>query len=143
VLSILIGINDAADYVRTPAEAPGVEEFERVYRHILTQCKEVNPGILFVLGIPFVYPVGQRKDNWASWQDETAKRAAVTRKLAAGFNAVLVDYPSVFDKAMKDTPIEYWIWDGVHPTISGHELMAREWIRQVSERLKFLRGYKY
>jgi lysophospholipase L1-like esterase len=143
VLSILIGINDAADFVRKPAEAPGVEEFELVYRHILTQCKEANPGILFVLGIPFVYPVGQRKDNWESWRDETSKRAEITKKMAAGFGAILVDYPAVFDKAMKDTPMDYWIWDGVHPTIFGHELMAREWINQVSRRLKFLRKYSY
>ena len=47
------------------------------------------------------------------------------------------------DRAMAKTPAEYWIWDGVHPTISGHELMAREWIRQVSRRLRFLRYYKY
>lgn len=34
-----------------------------------------------------------------------------------------------------------WIWDGVHPTVFGHELMAREWIRQVSNRLAFLKLY--
>jgi lysophospholipase L1-like esterase len=28
-------------------------------------------------------------------------------------------------------------WDGVHPTVAGHELMAREWISQVEKRLKF------
>lgn len=29
------------------------------------------------------------------------------------------------------------LWDGVHPTAFGHELMAREWIKQVSSRLRF------
>ena len=51
-------------------------------------------------------------------------------------------HESVFDKASKRAPIEYWIWDGIHPTVPGHELMAREWIRRVSTRLKFLRIYK-
>jgi hypothetical protein len=58
------------------------------------------------------------------------------------FNSVLVDFPAVFDKAIKRMPAEYWIWDGIHPTVPAHELMAREWLKQVGVRLKFLRKYK-
>jgi len=25
--------------------------------------------------------------------------------------------------------IEYWLWDGVHPTSKGHEFIKREWIK--------------
>ena len=35
----------------------------------------------------------------------------------------------VFDAACKVAPAEHWIWDGVHPTYSGHQLMADEWER--------------
>jgi len=37
----------------------------------------------------------------------------------------------VFDDACKLAPAEHWIWDGVHPTYSGHQLMADEWERTV------------
>jgi phospholipase/lecithinase/hemolysin len=54
---------------------------------------------------------------------------------------VLVDYPAVITKAVSGKPIEYWIWDGIHPTVFAHELMAREWLKQVSSRLDFLKKY--
>ncbi|QHV93553.1 SGNH/GDSL hydrolase family protein [Spirosoma endbachense] len=142
VLSILIGINDTAAVVNKPAEAMSSEQFETVYRQLLTDSKSQNPATLFVLGIPFVYPVGKRKENWELWRDDTTKRQEVVRKLATEFEAVLVDYPAVFDKAMKNTPAEYWIWDGIHPTVFAHELMAREWIKQASSRLRFLKKYR-
>jgi lysophospholipase L1-like esterase len=139
VLSILIGINDAAATLNKPAEATTVDEFESIYRGLLTDCRRANPEILFVLGIPFVYPVGKRAENFEKWRDDTNNRQAVIRKLAGEFDAVVVDYPAVFDKALKKAPAEYWIWDGIHPTVFAHELMAREWIKQVGKRLRFLR----
>jgi lysophospholipase L1-like esterase len=27
----------------------------------------------------------------------------------------------------------HWIWDGVHPTYSGHQVLADEWVRVVRE----------
>lgn len=143
VLSMLIGINDTAAVINKPAEAISLEQFETIYRKLLTESKNQNPVSLFVLGIPFVYPVGKRSENWELWRDDTVKRQAIVRKLAAEFNAVVVDYPALFDKAITETPAEYWIWDGIHPTVFAHELMAREWIKQVSYRLKFLKKYRH
>ena len=139
VLSILVGINDTGATINKPAEATTTEEFENIYRSLLTDCRRANPEILFVLGIPFVYPVGKRIENFEKWRGDTVKRQDVVRKLASEFDAVLIDYPAVFDKAIQKAPIEYWIWDGVHPTVFAHELMAREWMKQVGKRLRFLR----
>lgn len=139
VLSILIGINDTGATINKPAEATTAEEFETIYRSLLNDCRRANPEILFVLGIPFVYPVGKRIENFEKWRDDTVNRQAVVRKLAGEFDAVLIDYPAVFDKAIQKAPIDYWIWDGVHPTVFAHELMAREWMKQVGKRLRFLR----
>lgn len=33
--------------------------------------------------------------------------------------------------ACKKAPPSYWIWDGIHPTYSGHQIMADEWERVV------------
>lgn len=139
ILSILVGINDTGATINKPAEATTAEEFENIYRSLLNDCRRANPEILFVLGLPFVYPIGKRIEHWEQWRDDTSKRQAVVRKLAGEFDAVLIDYPTVFDKASQKAPIEYWIWDGVHPTVFAHELMAREWMKQVGKRLRFLR----
>lgn len=143
VLSLLIGINDTAAFVDKPAASAGLSAFESGYRDLLNQTQQQNPDTLFVLGLPFVYPVGKRAEKWELWRDDTAKRQAIIRTLATEFDAVLVDYPALLDKAMIRKSAEYWIWDGIHPTVFAHELMAREWIKQVSHRLKFLKKYHY
>jgi len=142
VLSILIGINDTAATIDKPNEASTPAQFETVYRGLLEQSRQMNPDILLVLGIPSVYRVGKRNESWEQWRDDTAARQVVIRKLATEFDAVLVDYPAVLNKAISRKNAEYWVWDGIHPTVFAHELMAREWLKQVSHRLKFLRKYK-
>jgi len=143
VLSLLVGINDVAAIVDKRPEAKSLVEFETGYRRLLTQSKEQNPSILFVLGLPWVFPVGARKDKFEMWRDETLKRANVVTKLSKEFDAILVDFPAVFENAKNEAPIDYWSWDGIHPRVFGHELMAREWIKHVSSRLKFLNFYGY
>jgi lysophospholipase L1-like esterase len=140
VLSILIGINDASSALD---EGQTLQTYEITYRQLLKETKQAFSNLLLVLGIPFVLPVGARKENYTAWKEATTQRAQVVRALAREFGAVVVDYPKVFDQAIKKAPLEYWIWDGIHPSVPGHELMAREWIRQVSQSLPFLKKYKY
>ncbi|MBC8052922.1 MAG: SGNH/GDSL hydrolase family protein [Sphingobacteriaceae bacterium] len=144
VLSILVGINDTSSFLNqqnTPEENYNL--FETNYRDILNQSRQQNPDTLFVIGLPFAYPVAKLKDKWSHYRDTLAELTVRIKKLAKEFDAVIVNFPAVFDKASKKAPIEYWMWDGIHPTVPGHELMAREWIKQVSARLKFLKSYKY
>ena len=47
--------------------------------------------------------------------------------------AALVQFQPVFDEAAKRAPADYWVWDNVHPTYRGHQLMADEWERVVRE----------
>ena len=144
VLSLLIGINDTAAEINKTANAKTIGEYEEGYRKLLQQCKTQKPDTMFVLAVPFVYPVGERKNKWQEWKNGVEQRAQIVKKLAAEFDAVLIDYAAVFDRAIQRAPAEYWIWDGIHPTVFGHELMAREWIKQVAARLKFLKTkYKY
>ena len=143
VLSLLVGINDVAAVVEKNPSAKDLGEFEEGYRKLLSLSKQANPDILFVLGIPFVFPVGARKENWEWWKSETLLRAEIVRKIANEFDTVIVDFAQVFEQAADLAPIDYWVWDGVHPTVFGHELMAREWIKQVSSSLTFLKNYSY
>lgn len=143
VVSILIGINDTAAAVEKTQDAQTVDEFETGYRDLLTRSRSVKPNLLLVLGLPFVTAVGKRKENFDEWKRETAQRAIRVQKLAGEFDALLVDYPAVFDKAESKAPADYWIWDGIHPTVAGHELMAREWIKVAAKKLDFLKAYHY
>lgn len=141
VLSLLVGINDVNAIIEGKEKAMDAKTFDATYRKLLTSCREQNPNLLIVLGLPFFFASGWRKDQYEKWHPLTMERAEIVKRIAADFNAVLVDYSKVFEEAQKQAPIDYWIWDGVHPTAFGHELMAREWIKQVSKRLKFLKIY--
>jgi len=138
VLSILIGVNDTHSVVRqqnivTP------EKYEEVYRSILTQTKTVLPDCMLVLCEPFILPVGRVKDSLAVFNEDIQKRQQIVRNLAKEFDAVFVPLQKIFTDAVSRASNEYWMWDGIHPTYSGHELMTKQWIKEVSKRLKFLK----
>ncbi|ANY66140.1 lysophospholipase [Paenibacillus sp. BIHB 4019] len=130
VLSILIGVNDA--WRTMSGEASGAtDRFERAYRHLLEETAEVLPQTRFVLVEPFILKTGVTLERWDEWQQIIKGYQEKTAALAAEYNAVLVRVQHVFDKASEVTGAAYWLWDGVHPTAAGHELLAREWLSTV------------
>ena len=137
VLSILVGVNDSSSVVVHWEPVVTVEKYEETYQSLLVQTLAKFPEIVFVLCEPFILPVGRVKENWDTYHSDIVQRQAVVRKLASKYNAVFVAFQEVFDQACEKASADYWIWDGVHPTVAGHELMAREWIRQVEKRIKF------
>jgi lysophospholipase L1-like esterase len=142
VLSILVGINDAARLMdKSSVDPKDLQEFEDTYRDLLQQVRKQDPQTLIVLCLPFLAPVGKVKDKWERYQSTVSSFTLSVRKLAVEFDAVVVDFQMVFQKGAERAPDSYWIWDGIHPTVPGHELMAREWLKQVSRRLKFLKIY--
>ncbi len=124
VLSMLIGINDSA---KVP-----LDQYEQIYDRLLAETKAALPNIKFVLCEPFYLPKGGHRDGDARDQD-VKKRQAIVAKLAEKHHAALVRLQRVFDEACQRAPAEYWVWDGVHPTYSGHQLVADEWVRAVSQ----------
>ncbi len=124
VLSILIGINDHSHGVP-------LDQYEQVYDALLAEAVTANPKLRLVLCEPFTLPVGKRKEDYETWRAGVQARQDVVARLAAKYGAALVRFQPVFDAACKVAPAEHWIWDGVHPTYSGHQLMADEWERTV------------
>jgi len=135
VLSILVGVNDSSSVVYHWEPIISVEKYEETYQSLLEQTRAKYPEIVFVLCEPFILPVGKVKENWEAYQADMAKRQAVVRKLALQYKAVFIGLQQVFEKACKKAPADYWIWDGVHPTVAGHELITREWIKLVGKRI--------
>ena len=137
VLSILVGVNDANSIVFNRQPSVSVEQYHEVYQELLEKTRALFPEIILVLCEPFVLKVGRMNEKWEASYSDMLKRQAIVRKLAEKNNAVFVGFQEVFDKACEKVPCDYWIWDGVHPTVPGHELMAREWMKQVEKRISF------
>ena len=126
VLSILIGVNDNSHGVPP-------EQFEQIYDKLLADTRAANPNVRLVLCAPFTLPVGKRAVNYEAWSAGLKQREAIVAKLAQKHHTALVRFQPVFEAACKRAPAEHWIWDGVHPTYSGQQLMADEWVRAVRE----------
>ncbi len=138
VISILIGVNDTNSVVNKKSPVT-VEKYEEVYRLLLQQTYQQFPDCLLVLCEPFILPVGNIKRNWDGWKEDITKRQKLVLELSTEFHTVFVPLQQVFLDACKKASADYWIWDGIHPTYSGHELITKEWLKQTSKRLPSLR----
>lgn len=119
VLSILIGVNDDGRGI-------SLEQYEQVYNKLIEDAKRANPNLKLVIGEPFWNP----KITLSEMQ---RGRQAIAAKLAKQHGAAFIPYQQLFNEATKRAPADYWIWDSVHPTYRGHQLMADEWERVVRE----------
>ena len=124
ILSILVGVNDSGKSIP-------VDQYEAVYDKLLTDTLAANPKVKLVLCAPFGLPVGKKKEIYETWSADLRARQGVVEKLAKKHHAALVQLQAVFEDASKRAPAETWIWDGVHPTYAGHQLIADEWVKTV------------
>jgi lysophospholipase L1-like esterase len=133
VVSILIGINDI---LAALGEAKDLDKqkFHDQIATLLTLTRKNLPKSLLVLGEPFILPVGMVAGNQARWVEMVTAAQGILKKISGEFNTLFVPYQSAFTNASKRAEASYWIWDGIHPTYSGHGLMKEVWIETVRKR---------
>ena len=124
LISIMIGINDIwheFDFCN------GVEcdRYEFIYRELLKWSRNKFPCIQFILIDPFILSNSNLPKGMAT---EVASRRIVVKKLAREFHALHLDTQELFDAACNTAPTNHWSYDGVHPTIAGHRLLANAWL---------------
>ena len=123
LLSVMIGVNDNGKGV-------ALDIYENTYDKILTEARAQNPKLKLVLMEPFV----RHPDKPVP--EGIFARQSIVAKLALKHGAALVRLQKLFDDAAAKTADDYWVWDSVHPTYRGHQLMADEWERVVRETWK-------
>ena len=116
--SIMIGVNDSNHGI-----AP--KRYEDVFNMLLDDL----PNSKFILMEPFRYRNQQDDELWARHSELIAAYQQIVRKIAAERNAIFVPLAEVFEEAFQKAPREYWIWDGIHPTCAGHQLVSRAWLK--------------
>jgi lysophospholipase L1-like esterase len=124
ILSILIGVNDLNSRV-------SAELYEQQYDKLLADTVKALPNIKIVLCEPFGLPTGPKAANWETYRADLAARQTIVARLSRKYHTPVVHFQNMFENAVKRAPADYWIWDGVHPTFCGHQLMADEWNRTV------------
>ena len=126
ILSILIGVNDKGKGVP-------LDRYEQTYDKIITAAKAANPQLKLVLCEPFVVNHRATEPQHGSPNADIVKRQEIVARLAKKHGAALVKFQAALDRATERAPAAHWIWDDIHPTYSGHQILADEWERAVRE----------
>jgi len=128
VLSILIGVNDMWHKMNGKYDGT-VETYRTGYDALIKDTLKKLPNTTIVICEPFALKCGAVKDNWFPEMDE---RRAVAKEIAEKHNTYWVPFQTMFDEAIAaGTKPEHWARDGVHPSFSGHSLMAQTWRKVV------------
>ena len=134
VLSILVGINDVG-FTMWEQSGSGPERFGRIYQLLLDEARAANPALLTVLMEPFVMPVGDRKDTYQDWLSLLRPLQEQTRLIAERNGAIFIPLQERFERLCQVREASYWVWDGIHPTVSGHQVIADAWMEAVGPAL--------
>lgn len=128
VMSILIGVNDVWHEL---SEQNGVdaEKYFKIYSMLIEEVKEALPDVKMIILEPFVLKGEATEQNLEYFYSETQKRAEKARMVADKYGLKFVPLQEKFNEAEKLAPSSYWLFDGVHPTYAGHEILKREWIK--------------
>ena len=129
ILTILVGINNVL-------KNKGLDTFEADYRHLLDASRKQNPDLRIVLIDPFAQKFGlpDHPERWPRFRAETDRLRGIVARLAKDYDAVHIRTQELFDAAAEAVSIEHWLWDGIHPTEQGQELIARHWLKEVNAR---------
>lgn len=132
LISILVGVNDATSVVSGDPRG-ATDRFERIYDQLLSETREVLPETGLVLCEPFIIRTETTAKDWTLLRKKMDEYRSIVRELAHTYNTLFVPLQEVFDQAAEKVTPEYWIWDGIHPTAAGHQLIADEWIKVVQK----------
>ena len=132
-MSLLIGINDVWHEV---AYKNGVStpKFEKIYNMLLDEIFEALPHIKIMLLEPFVLPgsatvsTEEIPNRWEMFDTAARANAQVVRKIAKERNLPFIALQDQFTELNAAHP-GIWLFDGVHPSVCGHQVIMREWIK--------------
>ena len=128
-MSILIGVNDVWHEI---ARENGVDndKFFKIYSMLIEEVKEALPNIKIMILEPFTLLGSANEETYEStFRPEVLKRADSSREIAEKYNLPFIPLQKLLDDALALAPADYWLYDGVHPTPAGHELIKREWLK--------------
>ena len=127
-LSVMIGINDVWRQYDTPFIVDGhvyLDEYEATLRELIAATKPMVEGL--VLMTPF-YIESNAQDAMRRTMDEYG---AVVKRIAGEHGLLCVDTQAAFNEVLRELYSATLAWDRVHPTQTGHMVLARAFLKAV------------
>ena len=133
-ISILIGVNDVWHEFGSH-NGVDADKFEKIYCMLIEEIREALPNVKIMILEPFCLKGSatenseEQPNKWNIFDSEVRKRADKAKKVAEKYNLTFVELQNVFEEATETMDATCWLYDGVHPTAMGHELIKREWMK--------------
>ena len=158
IISILAGINDVGKGMGMPYKMT-TDKFIKVYQLMIDDIKALLKDIKIIICEPFYLELNSFNEPYANTpyvfceeyfkpcyipEDKermVAMRKEITymqqelKKLAQKNRCIFVPLQEKFLTLSEKIPPEYLVWDTVHPTIVGHEIIARKWLEVCEKEL--------
>ena len=132
--SIYIGVNDTWHEI-DGNNGVETEKFEKIYIMLIDEILAACPGIKLMIISPYVIEgpatcsTDEAPDRFERFKNDVAQKAAVAKRMAEKYGLPLVELQPAFDDACTKAASVHWAGDGVHPTLFGHEIIKRLWIK--------------
>ena len=133
IASIFIGVNDTWHEIGSK-NGVSTERFEKIYEMMLEDIYVALPDIKLILIAPFVLEgsatcnTEEIPNRLAQFISDVSDKAAAVKRIAQKYNLPLIELQPIFDEACKKASPDYWAYDGVHPTLAGHNIIKNLWI---------------
>lgn len=127
-LSVMIGINDVWRQFDSPLQTEhhvDTEEYADTLRSLLAQIRPALKGL--IVCSPYVIDPNSA-DPMRAAMDQCR---AACRTIAGEFDALYVDTQEPFDTYLRHHHPNQLCWDRIHPSATGHMLIARAWLDAV------------
>ncbi len=125
LFSLLIGVNDTIQAMHGTSKVKDAD-FIQIYAGLVDAVLERKPATQVLLLEPFLVEVGEVTPQWKAHL--AVRQQAITRfAQERGFS--LVPLQSILDAACDRAPVDYWAYDGIHPTHAGFSLLADAWLK--------------
>ncbi len=158
VISILAGVNDGLFGFGKGITSDDVAEQYRLSLEsaIIKSFNELK-DVTVIVCEPFYFPLDKsdlgysltphpdcepefiRPDTYETAQsiefrvDAIHKTRAAAKETAEKLNCAFVPLYEPLLKSISASEREYFTWDGTHPTVTGHYLIAKEWLKKFEE----------
>ncbi len=136
--SIFIGVNDTWHELENN-NGVDTDRFENIYTMLIEDVKAACPETKLMIISPYVLEgsgtcnTEEEPDRLDRFRKDLAEKAAVAKRIAEKYNLPLLELQPAMDEACTKAPASHWVYDGVHPTVFGHELLKRLWIKTFKE----------
>lgn len=127
-MSVLIGVNDVwhalgnGDVVRP-------KRYEQLLSMLVEDALEVFPDLKIAILEPFVLMGTATEGNWEAFDTNVRAVAKIAKQIADRYGLIFVPLQDKFDALASTTKAEDWLYDGVHPSVGGHEMIAAELVK--------------